>query len=162
MGQKSMNQDSLRKDFKLLKEVLESYHPGLYRFKNPKTVERDFKLSEQEFIKSKDLKEAYLSLHRATTKIQCGHTYPNFWNQEKEVRIELFEKEDKLPFTTNIIKNTILINENLSEKKITTGSEIIAINGIETRLILDELKRYRRLDGNNKLLTLFFLYSFPQ
>ncbi|MEL7270944.1 MAG: S41 family peptidase [Bacteroidota bacterium] len=144
-----LNADSLKADFKLLRDVLQRYHPGMNRYKHPHKVNADFDLSEKDFVASQDVKEAYLSLHRATSKVQCGHTYPNFWNQERAIREALFELEDKLPFTLALVQDKMYIHKDVSGNGLKPNTEILTVNGIAVADIVKNLKHYRRLDGNN-------------
>ena len=144
-----LNADSLKADFKLFRDVLQRYHPGMYRYKHPYKVNADFDKSEKDFIASRDLKEAYLSLHRATSKIQCGHTYPNFWNQERSIREALFEQEDKLPFTLALVQDKMYVHKDVSGNRLKSCTEILTINGVPVADIVENLNHHRRLDGNN-------------
>ncbi|MEM8999458.1 MAG: S41 family peptidase [Bacteroidota bacterium] len=144
-----LEKDSLIVDFKLFRAVVEDLHPGLYRYEDRYSVLSDFEGSEAGFIKSRNIKEAFLSLHRATSKIQCGHTYPNYWNQESAIRSELFEKADKLPFTLKLLPNSIRIHKDLSGNAVKPSATILNVNNIPVGTILDSLQNYRRIDGSN-------------
>ena len=43
-----------------------------------------FAALDAEFARDRTLADAYLAIARLTTFVQCGHTYPNFFNQGEE------------------------------------------------------------------------------
>ncbi|MEM1259853.1 MAG: S41 family peptidase [Bacteroidota bacterium] len=143
------HRDSLKKDFELFQKVLGNYHPGLKRLKNALEVTNDFLNSKNEFERSTSLRAAFLNLHRATSKIRCGHTYPNFWNQNKEIQNELFRGEDKLPFSFVLLSDKIAIHKDVSGNALKPGSIITHINDVPIDEIVKNLKQYARIDGNN-------------
>ena len=145
----TFSQDSLRMDFELFHKVLVNYHPGLSRYKTPQELNSDLLKSHEEFTKSITLKDAFLNLHKATSKIECGHTYPNFWNQERNIQNELFNGEDKLPFSFVLLENEMIVHKNVSKIRLETGSAITHINGLSIFDIVQNLKNYARIDGNN-------------
>lgn len=153
----SLNADSLAYEFDILEKAYRELHPGLYRFQDEATMNQLFEEAREQYIQSQNLQEAYLNLQAFTTKIQCGHTYPNFWNQNKEIRQNLFNQADKLPFTFVVVDDKFLIQQNLSDAQIPENSWMIAINGISTEEIIQELFKYSRADGANDLKRLYEL-----
>jgi hypothetical protein len=82
--------------------------------------------------------------------IRCGHTYANFFNQSGFIQEVAFNQADKLPFLFRIIDGRMIITQNLSGNPILDNyPEILSINGIETKDILEELIRFVKADGAN-------------
>lgn len=154
----SLSPDSLAYEFDILEKAYRELHPGLYRFQEELAINQLFEATRSQYIQSQNLQEAFLTLQEFTTKIQCGHTYPNFWNQRKTVQESLFNQADKLPFTFIIVQDQFLIQQNVSNADIPNHSLIIAINGVSTEEIIQKLFEYSRADGANDLKRIHELY----
>jgi hypothetical protein len=85
-------------DIRILRRAYETMHPGLYRYATPAQMNRGFDELEATWAKAPSQRDLYLSLSRFLARVQCGHTYANFYNQKKDVATTLFAGPDKLPF----------------------------------------------------------------
>lgn len=140
----------LREDFAILKKAYTELHPGLNRYVDQAAVARNFDELERDLQRDMTQAEAYLTFSRFLGKIRCGHTYANFWNQTDEVKRDLFGRADKVPFTFRLIDRRMIVTENASEEaRIQRGTEILAINGVSVRRILDSLVPLVKGDGSN-------------
>lgn len=135
-----------KQDLGLMKRGLTVLHAGLNRYLTPEQFEKEWKVLEN--VKPRSRGEAYLAIAQLLTKIKCGHSYPNFFNQPDEVQKELFEKRDKLPFTFRWI-NGVMVVTNPMQSGLARGSEITRVNGIPTKEILRNLMTVARADGSN-------------
>jgi hypothetical protein len=150
--------DSLQADYRLLNEVLHAYHPGLYRYQDSATIEQHFQRLQQDLDHDQTLKEAYLALSRFTAKLRCGHTFCSYFNQPKAIRDSLFNKNDKLPFTTVVHNRKIIILHDFrSGDLLPSYTEITSVNGTSSGLIIDTLLQYLKGDGNNDAKRLYDL-----
>ena len=125
----SIHEDSLLMDFEVLEKAIKDLHPGLTRYQTSKEATKNFKAYKKDFSKATTLREAFLKLSQFTATIKCGHTYPNFWNQRKDIQDSLFNHRDKLPFTFVIVEDMFLIQENVSDKIVLDNAIIKSING---------------------------------
>lgn len=149
-AQQWKSKEELKADYELLRTGLETLHGGLYRYRSESDIKGLFAKHEAIFTNSVNQQEAYLSLAAAMAEIvQCGHTYPNYWNQTEEVRTTLFSKADKLPFTLKYIENKWVIEHDLSGNQLPKCTEVVAINGTETSDLIAQLMTVFRGDGNN-------------
>jgi len=153
-SQKSLYKNSipiaeLQQDYDLLKKVLLNYHPGLYRFQDSITVAHHFEELKKELNHDLSATEFYLILSRFTAKLKCGHTFASYYNQKKEIQDSIFNLSDKVPFTFSLFKKQMILDKNLSEKKLKAGSQIISINQIPVTSIIDSLLLYAKGDGSN-------------
>ncbi|RQO75250.1 hypothetical protein DBR43_07780 [Pedobacter sp. KBW06] len=141
--------DQRRQEITLLQKSLISLHPGLYRYNTPEQIDNYFRELLQK-VSGEVTDEAYfILLSQFVTKIKCGHTYLNPWNQKKEVANNYFSKS-YIPFLFRAVGRKFIITHNLSEHpEIRKGDEIISINGIPVHTILDSLWTVSRSDGNN-------------
>ncbi len=140
----------LRADVALLRTAFENLHPGLYRYNSKQKMDEQFGELNRRFDSDQTLPEAFLAFTAFTASIRCGHTYPNFVNQKKEVSAALFEGQTQMPFHFRWIDNRMVVTEDFTpEKQLPRGSEILSINGNPTRKILDRLMPLARADGSN-------------
>jgi hypothetical protein len=143
-------QAGLAEDFKVLKSAYEQLHPGLYRYNTPKQMEAKFEVLRKRFAKAKDLKEAYVDLSLFTASVRCGHTYPNFFNQNKDVIEKLFKGQNRVPFHFRWLDGQIIVTQDLTAGHLLpAGTEIRAIDGIPTATIKTKLMAIARADGSN-------------
>ncbi len=101
--QTQLSKPQLLEDYAVLRKALEQLHPGLYRYADRAVIDGHFDDLLTQLNQPMSLAEAYLVFSRFLAKIQCGHTYANFWNQSDQVKSELFDRADKLPFTFRLI-----------------------------------------------------------
>ena len=139
------------KEIHIIKAAFVSLHPGLFRFNTPALIDKYFNEIEQKVSTQISNYEYYILLSKLTTTLKCGHTYLNPWNQEDEI-IERYFSKSFIPFLYKVIDNKFIVTHNLSENKIVkAGDEIISINGIKVKTIIDSLLVVSRTDGNNGL-----------
>ncbi len=148
----NLTSTDLMLDFKILKDVLRNYHPGLYRFQDSITIQKHFDNLEQELNHDMPLSEAYLLFSKFTAKLKCGHTFCSYYNQSGTTKDLLFNNSDKVPFTFFLFDKRMFVEKNVSENEnLKQGTEILAINNIPVAAIIDTLLQYAKGDGNNNL-----------
>jgi hypothetical protein len=138
-------------DIALLREILTTLHPGLYRYASPKSIESRLTKLERQWP-SLDLEARFLSLARLLASIKCGHSYPNFFNQTAEVKQALFDPATpfRLPFAFKWIGDEMVVTESQAKDVwLPVGSVVKAVDGVPVRDILKRLLPYVRADGNN-------------
>lgn len=142
-----LDPEALKSDVSILKDAFITLHPALYRYRSEDDISDAFDDLEKAFSEEQNLRTAYLALSRFTAEIQCGHTYANFFNQSKEVRETLFEREDKLPFTFVFIRDRMIVTNSAVGDQLKRGDEIVAINGAPVRDIQRALLEHTKGDG---------------
>ncbi len=137
-------------DIALVREIVTTLHPGLYRYNSPKTIDQALSKLELTWSDTPDLSSRYLHLSRFLATIKCGHSYANFFNQTKQVKADLFDRRTRLPFAFKWIGNQIVVTEDQSgTNSLPRGTVIKEVNGIDTRAMLARLLPYVRADGHN-------------
>jgi hypothetical protein len=137
-------------DVDVLERVYKSAHPGLYRYNTTPQMAAHFASLRTEFTRDRSLAEAYIAFSQFLAKIQCGHTYANFFNQPKDVVDALFAGKNRVPFCFRWISGRMIVTRNLSpEPRLKPGTEILAINGVGSSAILERLMTIARADGSN-------------
>lgn len=149
-GDRILSAAEIEADLSLLYEAFSRFHPGLYRYQDSVQFNTRFEALKKACLAEPSLKAVYVSLSRFTAQIRCGHTYCNFWNQPDSIANALFRGKDKLPLTFRIVEGKMVVYQNVSEvDELQRGDEILSINGLATKAILDTLMRYVKADGSN-------------
>ena len=160
-GQTVISGEDLQKDLVILKQALQELHPGLYKHATEAEIERAFEQLKQKLSRDQEMIDVYREISLFTAKIQCGHTYGNFWNQVAALRDRFVNAPNKVPFTFRIIDEQAFIYQNLSESEaVKAGDRIMAIDGKPMSGLLSELKAFVKADGSNDAKRLFDLQVF--
>jgi hypothetical protein len=149
---KTLTASQMQGDLNILQSAWTNLHPGLYRYNTPEKIKAYFDTLKIKCSKSLDERTFYIFLSQLAQKIKCGHTYLNPLNLSKETQ-KRFLPTNIIPFFFEVVKgNKIIITDNLSDnKQIDRGDEIVAINNISSKRIIDSLLTVSRSDGNNSL-----------
>lgn len=140
----------LFEDFIILKKALLEIHPGLYRFHSKSKVDSIFNHYQEIFSSSMTYQQAFLNFSKLTSSVQCGHTFPSFYNQTGFIQEVVLNQKDKLPFAFRVLDRKIYITESTIENfEIPRGTEILAIDGIPTATLLNEIVQLVKADGSN-------------
>lgn len=142
--------DKLAVDFDICKKALLEIHPGLYRYNTKAQVDSVFKHFETVFSTPLSYQEAFLRFTELTSAIKCGHTFPSFYNQTGFIQQVVLNQRDKLPFAFRVLEDKMLITESAIENlEIPRGTEILSIDGVSTKKILQETIKLVKADGPN-------------
>lgn len=109
-----------------------------------------FAALRRSLARDRTLPQAYLEFARFTAKLRCGHTYPNFFNQSREVQQQVLEQAARLPFYFRWLDRVMVVTRDLTGRGILPlGIEVRRINGVATGEILARLMTLARADGAN-------------
>ena len=135
----------LQSDFRFLRMKLKTVHPALYRYTSKVKMDLLFD-SLNRSIKEPLNEQQFLSLIQLLSeKIRDGHTMFLPGNE-----LSKYDKNEGrfFPFSTSCIENKLIITENLSaDSSIQAGTEIVSINGIDTKSFMPGLIRRQIRDG---------------
>lgn len=146
----NISAEKLSEDFTVLKKALLAIHPGLYRYKTRSEMDSIFDHFQKVFAQPLSYREAFLQLTRLTSSIQCGHTFPSFYNQGVLVREVVLNQKDKLPFTFRILDGKMIVTASVAENaNLPTGTEILTIDGVPAKTFLKETASLVKADGPN-------------
>jgi hypothetical protein len=141
----------LQDDFAVFKKTLTTIHPGIYRYNTSESLEKDFIELESKLKNPMNEADFFVLISQFTSKIKCGHTYANPYNQSDELKERLFNRKNYLPFYFQTINGKMIITANASSKDISLGSEITKINGVAVKEIIEKLLTVTKADGNSTL-----------
>lgn len=135
-------------DIDILYAAWSTLHPGLNRYVSPIGLNKYFKDLKEYCSQERTKKEFYLALAQLSEKVKCSHTFLNPTNLDEEGKLNYLPKA-VIPLLFSLDdKRRIIITENLSDDKtIKRGDEIISINGIKSKTIIDSLLKVSRSDG---------------
>jgi hypothetical protein len=137
-------------DIALLREIVTTLHPGLYRYASPSAIDAGLRKLERSWTTEPGLQSRYLNLSRFLATIKCGHSYANFFNQKKAVAGELFSGQTRLPFTFRWIgKQMVVLADQSGSGQLPRGTIVAAINDVPAGDMLAKLLPFARADGNN-------------
>lgn len=146
----AISSTDLRADLALLKRTYTELHPGLYRYNTPAQIESLFSAVGASWNRDHTLPEAYRDLSILLARIQCGHSYANFFNQPDTTGAQLFHATNRLPVWFRWIDRRLIVTRDFTPGgALPRGSEIVAIDGVPARTILERLMTVARSDGSN-------------
>ncbi|MEZ0484500.1 S41 family peptidase [Fibrella aquatica] len=146
-AQKRFTAQQLQSDFIILEKAYKSLHPGLYKYADSATVNRYFADCRNTLSNDQTLPATYLAIMKLTAQLQCGHSYPNFYNQEGDVKA-MFEQKNCLPFQFRLVDNRLIVTRSAADN-VPVGSDIRTINGVPVKTIIQTMLPLVRADGNN-------------
>jgi hypothetical protein len=140
----------LERDAVILRQAMSDLHPGLNRYSTGQELSQRFAAFERAFVESRSLREQFLLLTRLTGTLKCGHTYPSFFNQSDAAAAQLFAGRDKLPLHFKWRGGRMIVVKDLTaDAKIARGTEVLSINGLAAKTVLETLTPLVRADGSN-------------
>ncbi len=142
-----------RKDFKIFRGSLEEIHVGLNWFITEKELSNLFDKTYNSLTGNAPTEDYYLKLRLIMASLRHGHNGV-FLPQEAGVnyRLSALAKSKKfLPFAIRILDNRVFVAVNASANdKLTTGTEILSINGESVAKIIEKQLPLMSANGRNK------------
>jgi peptidase S41-like protein len=138
---------AFRDDLRLLQTVYEALHPGLWRYASPDETRARFDRAVDAVRGPIAMEDAYLRLSRLTAQVRCGHSQANPYNQSDAVMARLTQGERFVPFYFRWAGGRMIVTQ--AAAALPRGAEVMSINGLPARQLLDDLMPYSRADGAN-------------
>jgi hypothetical protein len=138
---------ALQEDFKKLARTLEKHHPTLCLFQDRSGFTSCLDSTYADIDSAMTVKEFYLILSRVVARIRCGHTcilFPEAHWTMLSIRYPTFPL--RLFYTD---KKAYVLND-YGTAAISTGSEILSINGMRASEIIDNYLLTFASDGPNE------------
>ncbi len=139
------NKAQLLNDFELMRQTVLEIHPSIYFFINEDSlneVANDLKNQIKDGMSELDF---HLLLRHFIRNIRCGHTSAlpsREWYQQQ------YEDPRIIPLQIFLIDDNIFVKESFDQKDILLpGYEILAINGISVKRILQIMRDFQTVDG---------------
>jgi Peptidase family S41 len=140
--------NELKEDFNYFRDKLEKYHPNLYLYNSKQTVDSAFDYLLQSIDSAMTDLQFYSHISRMIPVIKDGHNIilpgkasVNYYNKNAGfLPYTLYSIGEKLYCVQNCTANT----------SIKDGTEIVSINGIASKRLIDELLNRQLRDGYNE------------
>lgn len=146
--QRTLTVEQMRQDLESMKKALTGIHPGIYRYNTPAAIESEFAAAMKSVKGPMREGEFFILVSQLASKLKCGHTFANPYNQDAKLRTRLFDRRTYLPFYFDVVDGRFIITANASSKKLAIGSEITKINGVAVSEIIASLMTVTKGDGN--------------
>jgi len=108
----TLTADGASRDVRIVKRALTELHPPLTKYRSQAEIDAAFTRFETRGNAARPPAEMYLAATELAGAIRCGHTWTNFPNQSRKVRIAIDDAADKLPFTMGLVENRWLVLAN--------------------------------------------------
>jgi hypothetical protein len=138
----------LRKDFTVMQDILEKFHPSLYWYTSKDSMDKVFaqyraairdSMTEQQF--------GFRILAPVTTQVRCGHTSFSF--SKEYTRFFRGLPLPSFPLYMKVWADTMMVIENRNRKDslIKRGTLIRSINGMQAKDLTSTMFRFMPTDG---------------
>lgn len=145
---KKFSAEALRKDYTLLREIMERFHPALYWYTSKDSMDYYFDEYYNAITDSMTRQQfGFTILAPLTTRVHCGHTsfnYPRAYSRRQREHAQ-----PSFPLFMKIWPDTMVLTANLNKKDsvLKRGTLITRINGLDVRQLADTLFRFMPTDG---------------
>lgn len=142
--------EALRADLDLLERAFRELHPGLYRSLSPEEVDALFARYRARFSGPLSRGEAFLAFSQLAAALRCGHTWPNYLNQDGVIQQLVLEGGNKLPLAFRWVEGRAFVTRTAGfDEQVPSGSEILAIDGVPMARLRDTLMSAVPGEGGN-------------
>lgn len=137
-----------RYDLKILKEVLQKAHPGIYWYTTKEKFDAKFNSLYKNITSEKNEYQFLLYILPLLEEIHCSHTW---WRLSEDFEKYKTTYLKRFPINVKIIDKKLYVKDNFSsDTTIQAGEEIIAINGLKIPKLLETFSEFCWVDGINK------------
>jgi hypothetical protein len=139
---------ALREDLSILNKALKTYHPSLYAYTTKVELEKAFHNSIESIHDSLTAADfAYKMVAPFVARIRCGHTSVSL-----SARFRKYQQKNPpagFPLFLKFFGDTMLVARNLhrSDTLLKKGTQILSINGLDSRSIQKRLFESFPMDG---------------
>ena len=137
----------LKEDLRILQEILETSHPGMYLYTSKEDFNQGFNKAEEILDNKTTRLDFYRTVAPLMEKVRCGHTY--FDLPDKLVN-NLMEDGKLFPVPVFFLAQKAYVDQ--QEGSLPLGAEITSINGVSMPEILKQLLPYLLSDGFNQTM----------
>ncbi len=148
LGQAIIPGPQLIGDIKILRSALEQIHPELYRYTTKADLDRSFDSLANDVRGGMDEAHFLTSVTEIAVKVHCGHTFVNLMNQKDAGLDRMFNKKTFIPLYFRLLGTRMIVTENVSDdSRLIHGTEILKINGVPVKRVLQDLLKISKADG---------------
>lgn len=129
-------------DLRTFRSIRETANSGLYVYRSKKQIDSIYQKAEEEAKSCKNLFDFYKVIAKVTGFEGSCHNYTDFPNHASYY---LTQKPEYLPITLKNIDGRLL--QDSKDVKIPLAAEILSINGIPTKKMIERFAKYYFSDG---------------
>ena len=133
----------LRADFQLARRALEESHGGIYRYTSKATLDRVFDDAAAKLDRPMDAADFHRILESAVAAVRCGHTAVIL----PPALQSAMEQALLLPLDVKLIGARVYILRDFDDAPGLAGHEIVAVNGVAARTIVERAINASHGDG---------------
>lgn len=158
-----LSSDAQLEDLKFLKEQLEEFHPGLYRYTTKDSIDLIFAQVEKELSEGSVL-EFYTKVNWLLSKVKCGHTRGGL---PANVATSFQNQEKYIPFSVKILGKGLVVDQVFQEGvSLQKGEQILSINQMSVSQLKEHVFSYLSADGfitsgKERQFESYFNYYYP-
>lgn len=141
--------DQVREDVEFVKNQLIKLHPDPYKYISKEQYESLYDSISKRITGRYTLRETYLVALPLVQALRCGHTFmiPDRRLLSKSTAYDARPKY--FPLSVRLINDRLFVARNYSaEKKMTRGTEILDIDGVSVKKILENLEKLSFYNGD--------------
>lgn len=145
---------ALQQDVDLAYQILKDGHPGLYWYISKKQLDYKFDSLKNAIDQPLTTTQFYQKLSSVIAAVRCGHTalrLPSAVQKDKEAKEVAKNKVYPLQQFSYAVADDklVVINNKSKDKRIKTGTEILEIDGVPSKQIMDVVSTGFSYDGYN-------------
>jgi C-terminal processing protease CtpA/Prc len=149
--QHQFSTEQIQSDYALMRKAITEGHPGVYRYTSPDSIRWIFDKVEKQLTKPMTEREFRRVVNPVFSYIRCGHTdiyqstaMAKFYKNKKN-------KTKDLPLSTLFLENKIrIVANNSNDSTIRRGDEILAIDSIDIKQTVANMRDILPSDGYNQ------------
>lgn len=142
---KTLKKDSIRSEFTELYNLINSIHPGQFMFTSKKEFDKTYFDLKSSIKNDLSIIEYYKLTATLMAKIKDGHTAV-----DRSQIATLLKEKLVFPFSIYKIKDKYYFDRSIVANENYTGLQILKINGKHIHSLVNEIKKYIHLEGNNE------------
>ena len=137
----TLNKQQALEDLNTLRQNLEEFHPGFYRYTTADSMAYYYQLAENRLKNEQPTHDLYKEVTYVLSKVRCGHTRPSLPQEPNDA---FKQSQSFLPLSVRFLGERLYIDDlRTNEGDLERGDEIKSINGRSmaeiTDLIFDHL-----------------------
>lgn len=142
---KMLSVEALKGDFNTYRQLLETTHPGLYRYSDKAAMDARFEALAEELDQELSFYDFYKKIADFNAQIRCGHT---FVLPTKNVDHYIYQNIKTLPLYVYPIQDKLYVVFNgTTDESIQPGFELTHINGRSVDNVSAVIKQHYWADG---------------
>ncbi|AZA77174.1 peptidase S41 [Chryseobacterium sp. G0186] len=142
---KSLKKDSITSEFTELYNLINTIHPGQFMFTSKKEFDKTYFDLKSSIKNDLSIVEYYKLTATLMAKIKDGHTAVDRGNISTLLKEKLV-----FPFSIYKIEDQYYFDRSIAENNNYTGLQILTINGKNIHSVVNEIKQFIHLEGNNE------------